>query len=246
MMNKRSYILHVVILLAIVLLPSCSGKPEPLSEKHDDMINDQLVRRGITDEAVIRAMREVPREQFVLPKYRDKAYDDVEAPIAFGEALNRPYEDAVMLGAVDIKPSDRVLEIGTGTGYVTSLMSGMAKVVYTIEIEPSYADEARRNFKKLNYDNIHVKTGDGFLGWPEKAPFDVIIMMCSPPHIPKPLEDQLAEGGRMLLPLGGNEKFQELVLYTKKDGRLTETRRLAPTTFAPMKGIILEDKESGQ
>lgn len=236
-MKTKSHIYFALFLIFVCL--SCSSGQVSLEEKRDGMVRGQLIQRGITDDAVIKAMRAVPREQFVLPKYRDRAYDDVEAPIAFGETLNRPYEDAVMLGAVGIQPTDKVLEIGTGTGYVTSLMSRMAKAVYTIEIVPEYADEARRNFKKLDYGNIQVRTGDGFLGWPESTPFDVIIMMCSPPHIPKPLEEQLAEGGRMLLPLGGNEKFQELVLYTKKDGRLAETRRLAPTTFAPMKGIIL-------
>jgi protein-L-isoaspartate(D-aspartate) O-methyltransferase len=240
-MMKKFYRSSVLFLAAIAVCVSCKGGHEPLAKRRADMVKEQLLWRGITDKAVIRAFEAVPREHFILPQYRDRSYDDIEAPIAFGETLDRPYENARMLQSLELKPTDKVLEIGTGTGYVSALMSKVVQQVYTIEIEPTYADEARKNFAALGYKNIEVKTGDGFLGWPEHAPFDAILMVCSPPHIPKPLEEQLAEGGRFLLPLGGDEKFQELVLFMKKDGKLVEQRRLSHTEFAPMKGIIREE-----
>lgn len=232
----------VAFSISLLVASSCTKGSKTLEEKRDKMVRLQLEQRGVKDPAVLNAFKTVPREQFVLPQYRDKSYDDIEAPIALGETLDRPYENAMMLIALAIGPDDKALEIGTGTGYLSALMSRIAKEIYTIEIEPDYANEARKNFKELGYDNIHVKTGDGFLGWPEHAPFNAIIMVCSPPRIPAPLIEQLAEKGRLLLPLGGSEKFQELILYTKKNGKLVELQRLAPATFAPMKGIIKEGK----
>jgi len=135
------------------------------------------------------------------------------------------------------------LEIGTGSGYMSAVMSYMAHDVYTIDIAPKYVRMAKDRFKQLGYTNIHPKLGDGFKGWPEHAPFDVIILTCSPPHVPRPLEEQLSENGRLLLPLGGEKKFQELVLYIKRNGKFIKARRIAPTTFTLMKGEILYDKK---
>lgn len=218
----------------------CTGRTPSLEQQRERMIRTQLLQRGITDSAILSAFRAVPREEFVLPKYRERAYDDVETPFGFGQSLDRPYENAVMLRATGIAPGERVLEIGTGIGYLTALMARIAKEVATIEIEPDIADAARKTLARVGVTNAEVKTGDGFLGWPERAPFDVIVLTCSPDRVPDPLAEQLAEGGRLLLPLGGAEKFQELVLYTKKDGKLIESRRIGPTTFSPMKGKILE------
>lgn len=234
--------LSLSLLVALVFIFSCNGSQSSMQDRREAMVKYQLEQRGINDSSVLNAFRTVPREKFILPQYRNRAYDDVEAPILFGESLDRPFENAVMISSLGIKPTDKVLEIGTGTGYFSSLMSHIAKVVYTIEIEPSYADAARRNLSELGIKNVHVKNGDGFLGWPEKAPFNVIVMACSPPQIPIPLIEQLVEGGNILAPIGGSEKFQELVLYTKKDGKLVEQKRIGPTTFTPMKGIILEKK----
>lgn len=205
------------------------------------MVRTQIEQRGIKDPKILNSFLIVPREEFVLPQFKQNAYDDVEAPLGHGQTLDRPYENAEMIRALEIKPADRVLEVGTGSGYLASLMSKIAKDVYTIEIEPDIAAEARDRIKKLGYSNIEVVTGDGFLGLPDRAPFDAIVLTCSPDTVPKPLMDQLAEGGRLLLPLGGAKKFQELVLYKKENGRFVESRRISPTTFTPMKGKALEE-----
>jgi len=214
-----------------------------MDSKQQSMVERQIHFRGITNAKILSVMREVPRTEFVLPEYRNIAYDDVEAPIGKGETLNRPYEDALILQSLEIKPTDKVLEVGSGTGYFASLLSQLASKVYTIEIVEDFGRQAMDNLKRLGYNNVKVKIGDGFLGWEENAPFDVIVLNCSPPDVPKPLEQQLAENGKLLLPLGGGEKFQELLLYTKKNGKLELVRRIAPAEFVPMKGIIEKEKK---
>lgn len=231
-----------IILEGLLICSACSRTPPSLTEQREEMVRTQLIGRGITDGRIVAAFRTVPREAFVLPRFREHAYDDLEAPIGFGQSLDRPYENAAMLKALELAPTDRVLEVGTGSGYLSALMSRIAQQVFTIEIEPDIADAARKNISGQGTTNIEIRTGDGFLGWPERAPFDAIVLACSPERIPEPLTEQLAEGGRLLLPLGGTEKFQELVLYTKRGGKLLELRRIGPTTFSPMKGKILEDR----
>lgn len=228
----------VALSLAVALQASCSRKPKIIEEKRADMVERQLKRRGIRDERVLAAFNSVPREEFVIEKFREHAYDDIEAPSGFGQSLDRPFENAIMIRALDVGPGDRVLEVGTGSGYLASLLAKVAKEVYTIEIEPEIAEDARQRLMRLGYDNIVVKTGDGFLGWPEHAPFDAIVMAASPNRIPGPIAKQLAEGGRLVLPLGGADKFQQLVLFIKKNGRMVEEMKLSPTSFMPMKGII--------
>jgi protein-L-isoaspartate(D-aspartate) O-methyltransferase len=243
-MKRLSLFLAIPVLLIAALLnfslASCSRKSLPFGEQRAAMVKEQLEQRGITSKSILDAFRTVPREEFVLPQFAEHAYDDVEAPIGFGQSLDRPYENAEMIDALQIGAGDRVLEVGTGSGYLASLISRIAKEVYTIEIEPDIANMARTHIEKLGYKNIFPKTGDGFLGWPEKAPFNAIVLTCSPDKVPKPLEEQLAEGGRLLLPLGGKEKFQELILYKKENGQFKEIRRVAPTEFVPMKGKILQ------
>lgn len=240
---KIIYTLLVTSLLFFAAA-GCSRCDQATSTKQKAMVERQIHFRGITNERILEAMRTVPRAEFVLPEYRSQAYDDLEAPIGKGETLNRPYEDALILESLSIKPSDRVLEVGTGTGYFASLLSKLASKVFTIEIVEDFGKQAQENIKRLGYNNVEVKIGDGFLGWEEHAPFDAIVLNCSPADIPKPLEEQLAEGGRLLLPLGGEEKFQELLLYTKKDGKLELERRIAPATFVPMKGKAKEQQPS--
>lgn len=222
--------------------PACSKKQTSFEGKRAQMVRVQLEQRGFTNKDILNAFRFVPREEFVLPNYRDNAYDDLEVPIGQGQTMDRPYDDAIMIEALSLSPQDRVLEVGTGSGYLAALMSRVAKEIYTIEIDEVLAKNAKDRLERLRYDNIHVMAGDGFLGWPEFAPFDAIVLSCSPPRVPEPLKDQLAEGGWLLLPLGGTQKFQQIILYTKKNEKFTEVRRLAPVTFAPMKGKILEKK----
>jgi protein-L-isoaspartate(D-aspartate) O-methyltransferase len=238
--HTRKTITFMILIALSFFFFSCSSKPKSYAEKRMLMTENLIKKRGIENPRILKAFQTVPREEFVLPKYKEKAHEDIEVPIAFGETLNRPYEDAVMLASMEIEPHHKVLEIGTGTGYHTALLSQLADKVYTIEIEPEYAKKAKSNFEKLGYKNIFPKTGDGFAGWPEFAPFHRIVMMCSPSEIPIPLKNQLAENGLMILPLGGSERFQELFLYTKKNGELIKVRSIAPTTFSPMKGQILE------
>jgi len=234
------------ILLALVigtalLCSACTRKPASFEEKRAEMVRTQIEQRGIKHEGIKKAFLAVPREEFVIDEYKDRAYEDNEAPIGHGQSLDRPFENAIMLLALDIDPGERALEVGTGSGYLASLMAQLADEVFTIEIVPEIADMARAHIQRLGYGNIHVKTGDGFIGWPEHAPFHAIVMTASPNKVPEPLAEQLAEGGRIVLPMGGTEKFQELVLFEKKDGKLVEKTRLIPATFVPMKGKILEE-----
>jgi protein-L-isoaspartate(D-aspartate) O-methyltransferase len=228
-------------LLACATILSCSSKPANFPDKRAEMVTRQLKQRGIRDPRVLAAFATIPREEYVIEKYRDHAYDDLEVPSGFKQSLDRPFENAIMIEALEIDPSDKVLEVGTGSGYLASLLSKIGSKVYTIEIVPEIADDARKRLSRLGYTNIEVKTGDGFLGWPEHAPFDAIVMTASPNRIPKPITEQLKEGGRLVLPLGGSEKFQELVLFRKKDGKMVEEAKLSPTAFEPMKGKILEN-----
>lgn len=231
--------LSLLILPALIIASSCT-KPQDYEQQRRAMVERQVLWRGVTDKNVLDAMLAVPREEFVLPQYKDKAYADLEVPIGKDQTLDRPYEDAFMIQALSLSSTDRVLEVGTGGGYLAALLSRIVPEVYTIEILPEIADAARQRLSRLGYKNIEVRTGDGFLGWEEHAPFNAIVLTCSPPEIPKPLIEQLAEGGRLILPLGGEQKFQELLLYTKTKGKLAGPTRLAPVTFVPMRGKILE------
>lgn len=229
-------------LLALTFI-ACTRPSRTLDQKRTEMVTNQLTNRGINDRHILDAFSSVPREEFVLPEYKFRAYEDMEMPFGRdqGQTLDRPYEDAVMLSVLEISPTDKVLEVGTGSGYLTSLFSKLAKDVYSIEIEPEVSKATQKVIEKLGYSNIHLRVGDGFLGWPEFAPFDVILLTCSPPKLPKPLEEQLTEGGRMLIPMGGAQRFQDLVLYKKVNGKLIEVRHVAPTLFSPMKGKILQE-----
>jgi protein-L-isoaspartate(D-aspartate) O-methyltransferase len=232
---------HLFLLtIPVLIFVSACTKPQDFEQQRRAMVERQVLWRGVTDKNVLNAMLAVPREEFVLPQYKDKAYADLEVPIGEEQTLDRPYEDAFMIQALKLSKTDRVLEVGTGGGYLAALLSRIVPEVYTIEILPEIADAARVRLSKLGYTNIEVRTGDGFLGWPEHAPFNAMVLTCSPPEIPKPLIEQLAEGGRLILPLGGEQKFQELLLYTKKNGKLAGPTSLAPMTFVPMRGKILE------
>jgi protein-L-isoaspartate(D-aspartate) O-methyltransferase len=223
------------IILSLAFM-GCSSQPADFPQQRKAMVEKQILWRGITDPQVLQAMSTVPREEFVLPEHRSRAYNDIELPLGEDQTLDRPYEDAFILNSLQLKPNERILEIGTGSGYLTALLAQMGGEVYTIDIVPKFIDEAQAKFKKLRYDNIKSKAGDGYLGWSEYAPFDAIVLTCSPTAIPQPIQDQLAEGGRLLIPLGGQDKFQELLLFHKQDGRLTKPKSLAGATFVPMKG----------
>ncbi len=201
------------------------------------MIDEQLVGRGISDQRVLEAMRRVPRERFVPEDLRARAYEDKALPIAHDQTISQPYIVALMTQLLDLYGNEKVLEIGTGSGYQAAILGELAKDVYTIEIIPELARESSQLLQALAYKNIHVRQGNGYLGWPDHAPFDAIIVTCSPDHVPQPLVDQLKEGGRMVIPVGTWPKNQTLFQYLKVAGKL-ESRPLIPVSFVPMTGDI--------
>jgi len=200
------------------------------------MVETQLVARGVRDPRVLAAMREVPRHLFVDPSQRPRAYEDHPLPIAGNQTISQPYIVALMTELAEITPGEKVLEIGTGSGYQSAVLSRLAAEVYSIEIVPELARESAQRLKSLGYTNVTVREGDGYRGWPESAPFDAIIVTAAPDRIPQPLLDQLAPGGRMVIPVG--DFFQELKVLTKeKNGRITE-KDIIPVRFVPMTGEI--------
>ncbi len=202
-----------------------------------EMVHNQIIARGITDKNVISAMLNVERHKFVPKKLEQLAYNDYPLPIGEDQTISQPYIVALMTEKLELKSSDKVLEIGTGSGYQAAVLSLITKEIYTIEIVPFLAHSAAQRLKELGFNNVHVKCGDGFLGWPEAAPFDAIIITCAPPEVPKPLIEQLDDGGRLIVPLG--ENFQMLTLFKKTGDKLVKTG-IAPVRFVPMKGIIEE------
>lgn len=197
------------------------------------MVAEQLKARDIRDERVLNAMGKVPRHEFVLPSWRDRAYDDSALPIRAGQTISQPYVVAYMTQAVEPKPKQRVLEIGTGSGYQAAVLAELVAEVYTIEIVPELADEAGSRLKRLGYRNVQVRKGDGYKGWPEAAPFDAILVTCGADHVPQPLVDQLHPQGRMMIPVGPRE-FQELQIITKDAQGKPQVQRTLPVRFVPL------------
>ena len=201
----------------------------------NQLVETALIPSGISDSRVIRSIRETPRHEFVPRKQRDKAYFDMALPIGGGQTISPPYVVAFMTEKLDPQPTDKVLEIGTGSGYQAAVLSPLVAEVYSIEIVESLGRRARETLRRLKYKNVHTKIGDGYAGWPDKAPFDKIIVTCSPEAVPQALVDQLAEGGRIVIPLG--ERFQQtLYMLRKEDGRM-EREALEGTFFVPMTGV---------
>jgi protein-L-isoaspartate(D-aspartate) O-methyltransferase len=199
-----------------------------------EMIEKQLRRRGITDAAVLGAMTAVPRHEFVPEELRAHAYDDLPLPIGGGQTISQPYIVAAMTAALHLQTGDRVLEIGTGCGYQAAVLSCLAREVFTIERRPELAFSASAKLARLGYSNAHAHCGDGTLGLPELAPFDAILVAAAAPAVPKPLLAQLAEGGRMILPVGDTE-HQELRLI-EKIGDAFPTKSLEGCRFVPLVG----------
>ena len=205
------------------------------------MVEKAVVGGGVRDPRVVHAMRKTPRHEFVSQAQKKRAYYDMALPIGSGQTISPPYIVAFMTETLEPNPSDRVLEVGTGSGYQAAVLSSLVDEVYSIEIVEALGKNAERTLRKLRLDNVHTKVGDGYKGWPEHAPFDKIIVTCSPESIPQPLIDQLAEGGRMVVPLG--ERFQQtLYLFKKTNGKL-EQESLEPTFFVPMTGQAEQERE---
>jgi protein-L-isoaspartate(D-aspartate) O-methyltransferase len=200
------------------------------------MVDGQIVRRGVTDSATLRAMRTVPRHRFVPPSLRALAYEDRPLPIGSGQTISQPYIVAVMTEQLRLTHRSRVLEVGTGSGYQAAVLAEIAAEVYTIEIVAPLADSAKLRLARLGYGRVHTRTGDGYVGWPEAAPFDAIIVTAAADSVPPPLLRQLRPGGRMVIPVGETNADQVLLVIEKAaDGR-TMTRSLLPVRFVPLTG----------
>ena len=202
--------------------------------QREQMVETQIARRGIADPRVLEAMRSVPRHRFVPPDLLASAYADCALPIGEGQTISQPYIVALMTEALELRGHERVLEIGTGSGYQAAILSKLAREVYTIERHAVLAKRAKELLDELGYHNVHVRVGDGTAGWPEEAPFEGIIITAAAPEVPQPLLDQLADGGRLVAPVGP-AGFQNLVCVRKK-GKRTTTRHLVPVAFVPLIG----------
>jgi protein-L-isoaspartate(D-aspartate) O-methyltransferase len=203
------------------------------------MVEKQIERRGVENRRVLEAMRTVPRHLFIPEASRARAYEDRALPIGKGQTISQPYVVAVMTDALDPKPGDRVLEVGTGSGYQAAVLSGLVEQVYSIEIVPELAARARRTLAALGYDNVVVIAGDGYRGLPDEAPFDSIIVTAAPERIPEPLIEQLRVGGRLVIPVGGRTQKLRVAERTK-DG--LQTRTLFGVRFVPMTGEAQDKK----
>jgi protein-L-isoaspartate(D-aspartate) O-methyltransferase len=223
------------LIFAALAATACGQRPTPASDlaaQRQRMVQQQLTTRGINDQRVLAVMGKIPREEFVPPESRVASYEDGPLPIGYGQTISQPYVVAFMTEQLRSKPSDRVLEVGTGSGYQAAILAELVSEVYSIEIAEPLAKNAEATLQRLGYKNVHVKIGDGYKGWPEEAPFDAIIVTCAPDKVPQPLVDQLKDGGRMVIPVG--ERFaQQLYLLEKKDGQLKQSATL-PVRFVPM------------
>lgn len=233
-MKAKSFLGRLLV-LALFLAPTLAhaeSSETALDQKRAQMVEYQLKGRGIRDARVLDAMLRVKRHLFVPYDIRDMAYEDRSLPIGWGQTISQPAIVALMTELLALKGTERVLEIGTGSGYQAAILAELAREVYTIEILAPLARQSEELLlKKLRYSNVRMKTGDGFAGWPAYAPFDRIIVTCAPEQIPPPLLEQLAEGGRLVIPVGSF--WQELKLVRKVNGRITETD-IVPVRFVPM------------
>lgn len=228
------------ILAASLGLMSACGDAKPPDEAAFDRARSEMVEkqlkakwRNIKSARVLKAMEEVRRHDFVPANVRSSAYQDRPLPIGHGQTISQPYVVAFMTETLDPKQGDRILEIGTGSGYQAAVLAKLVKHVYSIEIVKPLAERAAATLKKSGYSNVTVKAGDGYKGWKEHAPFDAIIVTCAPDHVPKALVEQLKNGGKMIIPVGKEDGLQHLYLLRKKDGKV-EQEAVLPVRFVPM------------
>jgi protein-L-isoaspartate(D-aspartate) O-methyltransferase len=263
---KTAFLLTAFIFLTTVFaepnqVPVDVNKPKAVEEKksarpehkhkafaervkeREEMVAEQIAARDIKDEKVLTAMRIVPRHAFIPENVQRAAYGDHPLPIGFEQTISQPYIVAFMTEALGLKPDSKVLEIGTGSGYQAAVCAEIAAEVYTIEIVEGLAKEAEKTLKELGYPNVYVKAGDGYFGWPEKGPFDAIIGTAAAERIPEPLLEQLAPGGRMILPYETKAGFQYLVLVTKDAKGNISKRNVMPVMFVPMTGKVTKPEK---
>ncbi len=229
---RGSFLVALFIVGACVFLGS---EEDRYTQNRSEMVRRQLASRDITDQKVLDAMNTIPRHLFVDPRYRSQAYADHPLPIDEGQTISQPYIVALMTQYLDLKKGEKVLEVGTGSGYQAAVLSQLTDKVYSIEIKETLAHKASATLKSLDYSSIQVKHGDGYFGWEEHAPFDAIIVTCAANHIPPPLLNQLKDGGRLIIPLGSTLYYQTLALVTKAKGK-PEVKHILGVRFVPMTG----------
>ena len=240
----RRWLLHFLLLVS---LTSCAAPDPPLAdsvaadtpevqdryiEQRERMVDEQIAKRDVTDENVLRAMRTVLRHQFVPDDLIGQAYADHPLPIGYGQTISQPYIVALMSEALQVKPGDKVLEIGTGSAYQAAILDALGAETYTIEIIPELAQQAEQRLRDLGYEDVRTLNADGYFGWEKHAPFDAIIVTAAPDHMPQPLANQLAEGGRMVVPIGPVGAVQTLWLFEKTEGDL-QASNMGGVRFVP-------------
>lgn len=241
-----------VFLFATAFLVSCSSpkredptaieRTDQYAEAREAMVKSQLLTRDVTDARVLEAMARVPRHEFVPTGHRSLAYQDQPLPIGQGQTISQPYIVAIMTQLAKLDAGSRVLEIGTGSGYQAAILAEVAGEVYSIEIVEPLAQRAEKTLRRLGYDKIKLRTGDGYAGWPTAAPFDAIIVTAAPPRVPEPLRMQLRDGGRLVVPVG--DRYQELLVITRAGDSFVE-RKEFPVRFVPMTGEAQEPSSRG-
>jgi protein-L-isoaspartate(D-aspartate) O-methyltransferase len=241
-----------LFVLAIMIATGCgtneTSTVSPADEDHFtqarlDLVKNNIEGAGIKNEDVLRAMRNVPRHEFVPTEYLDQAYEDHPLPIGYGQTISQPYIVAWMTELLELQPGEKVLEIGTGSGYQAAVLAELGYVdVYSIEIVPELAESAATRLQDLGYTDVQVKQGDGYFGWPEYAPFNAIIVTAAPDHLPAPLADQLAEGGRIVIPIGPPGLYQSLWKFVHEAGEL-KAYNMGGVAFVPFTGSGAEERQ---
>lgn len=244
--RRKIHSLAFVVILGGVwfILSGCGNGNQAMTQQNhhsrqverDSMVDTQIVAGGVTDPAVVAAMRRVPRHRFMPESHAKDAYKDFPLSIGYGQTISQPFIVAYMTQALKLKPEEKVLEIGTGSGYQAAILAELVSKVFTIEIVEPLAAEAKKTLAELGYDNVIVRAGDGYQGWPDESPFDAIILTAAPNHIPEPLLEQLAIGGRLIVPVG--DYPQRLLLIRRTEEGYQETE-LLPVVFVPMTGEAL-------
>ncbi|NIO48944.1 MAG: protein-L-isoaspartate(D-aspartate) O-methyltransferase [Candidatus Aminicenantes bacterium] len=238
--NFLKLIFAITIIFSAAFFSFCEDD-ESYARKREQMVRTQLKTRDITDKQVLEVMGKVPRHLFVSPLLRQQAYRDSPLPIDEGQTISQPYIVALMTQHLKLKEGEKVLEIGTGSGYQAAVLAHLTDKVYSIEIRENLAKKAAETLRTLDYNQVQVKWSDGYFGWEEHAPFDAIIVTCAANHVPPPLLKQLKEGGRLIIPLGSTLYFQTLTLITKKKGK-PKVKQILGVTFVPMTGEIQKKK----
>jgi len=243
--QSPAWVLMIFVLLPYTLASPPVGRSETVDERsradsaelpetreaREQMVQEQIIDRGVRDPRVLEALRKVPRHRFVPLAMQPSAYEDSALPIGLGQTISQPYVVAFMTEALELKPQDRVLEIGTGSGYQAAVLSLLAGEVYSMEIVERLGVEAEARLKEMGYANVHVRIGDGYRGWPEAAPFDAIIVTAAPPEVPPALVEQLGTGGRMVVPVG---RYVQNLIRLRRAAKGLERQSLLPVRFVPM------------